>query len=65
MYARFAEEDKIQKIDDVISGYFGDPVVELALHDKFVYYFNEEKDLNKATVVSNELDKLFPGRKVL
>ena len=35
--------------------------MELALLDKFLYYFNEEMDLKKSSLVSKELDKLFPG----
>ena len=35
--------------------------MELALYDKFVYYYFEQQDMDNALAVSKELDNLFPS----
>jgi len=53
-------ENKLKQIDEVINNYKGESVVELALFDKFVYYYFELDDKENSLAVSKELDGLFP-----
>lgn len=53
------KENKLKQIDEVIDSYKGEDVVELALFDKFVYYF-ESDDIENARAISKELDEQFP-----
>ncbi len=55
------KENKLALIDSVINRYKNASVVELALYDKFVYYYFEQQDKDNAMAVSNELDNLFPS----
>ena len=55
------KENKLALIDSVISRYKNASVVELALYDKFVYYYFEQQDMDNALAVSKELDNLFPS----
>ena len=52
--------NKLSRINDVINNYQGQSVVELALFDKFVYYYFEKQDKQNAVTVSNQLDQSFP-----
>jgi parallel beta-helix repeat protein len=54
------KENKLSRIEDVINNYKGESIVELALFDKFVFYYFEKQDKDNALVVSKELDTLFP-----
>jgi hypothetical protein len=54
------KKHKLKLIDDVINTYEKKGVVELALFDKFVYYYFENGDKENALAVSRELDKSFP-----
>jgi hypothetical protein len=58
--ANIDKENKVKHIDDVINNYTGQPVVELALFDKFVYYNFEKQDRDNSLAISKELDALFP-----
>ncbi len=51
--------NRLNLIDSVINAYKGDSVVELALFDKFVYYYFGQGDKQNALEVSKELDMLF------
>ncbi|MGD8781736.1 MAG: T9SS type A sorting domain-containing protein [Ignavibacteria bacterium] len=53
------KENKLEHIDEVINNYKGESVVELALFNKFVYYYFEEEDKEKARAISEELDSQF------
>ena len=59
--AELDKENKLKNIDEVISKYKGDAVIEDALFAKFLYYYNDIQDKENARLVSNELDKLFPN----
>ena len=59
--AEVDNENKLKNIDEVISKYKGDAVIEDALFAKFLYYYNDIHDKENARLVSNELDKLFPN----
>jgi hypothetical protein len=54
------KENKLSRINDVINNYQGQSVVELALFDKFVYYYFEKQNKQNAVTVSNQLDQSFP-----
>ena len=54
------KENKLKQIDEVIAAYEGEGVVELALFDKFAYYYFEMNDVKNARTISEELDKQFP-----
>ena len=55
------KENKRKNIDEVISKYKGDAIIEDALLAKFLYCYNDIQDKENARLVSNELDKLFPN----
>jgi hypothetical protein len=52
--------NKLNRINDVINNYQGQPIVELALFDKFVFYYFENQDKQNYSAVSSQLDKQFP-----
>jgi len=54
------KENKLKHIDNVINNYTGQAVIELALFDKFVFYYFEEQDRDNSLAISKELDALFP-----
>ena len=54
------KENKLSRINDVISNYQGQSIVEDALFNKFVYYYFEKQDKQNYLDVSSQLDKLFP-----
>jgi parallel beta-helix repeat protein len=54
------KENKLNRIDDVINKYKKKSIVELALFDKFVFYYFEKQDRTNALAVSKELDEMFP-----
>jgi hypothetical protein len=54
------KENRLKQIEEVISNYAGESIVELALFDKFIYYYFELNDKENSRAVSNELDGLFP-----
>jgi len=54
------KEKKLTLIDNVINSYKNESVVELALFDKFVFYYFEKADKQNALAISKELDKQFP-----
>jgi hypothetical protein len=54
------KENKLNHIDDVINKYKKKSIVELALFDKFVFYYFEKQDRTNALAVSKELDEMFP-----
>ena len=54
------KENRLKHIDEVIESYEGESIIELALFDKFVYYYFEQDDIKSARLVSNELDAQFP-----
>jgi parallel beta-helix repeat protein len=60
LLAELDKENKLERIDRVIKSYDGEPIVELALFDKFVYYYFELSDMKNAVAVSKELDEQFP-----
>jgi len=60
LWADIDKKHKLKLIDDVINNYEKESVVELALFDKFVYYYFENGDKENALAVSKELDKSFP-----
>ncbi|MGD8779959.1 MAG: T9SS type A sorting domain-containing protein [Ignavibacteria bacterium] len=53
------EDNRVKYIDKVIEKYEGESVVKLAMFDKFVYYYFEEEDKEKARAISEELDSQF------
>ncbi len=60
MMAGIDTANHLNLIDSVINTYKGNSVVELALFDKFVYYYFEKGDKQNALEVSEEIDTLFP-----
>jgi hypothetical protein len=54
------KENRLKHIEEVISKYEGESVIELALFDKFVYYNFETNDKENSRAVSKKLDELFP-----
>jgi parallel beta-helix repeat protein len=54
------KKNKLKQIDEVITAYKGESVIELALFDKLVYYYFELEDGTNARTISNELDEQFP-----
>lgn len=54
------KENKLKQIDEVITNYKGEKIVELALFDKLVYYNFEMNDKENSRAISKELDELFP-----
>ena len=52
--------NRLKHIDEVIEKYKGESVVELALFNKFVYYYFDKEDEDKAREISKELDVQFP-----
>jgi len=59
--AELDKENKLKAIDEVISKFTGDAILEDALFAKFLYYYNDIQDKENARLVSNELEKLFPN----
>jgi len=59
--AELDKENKLKNIDEVISKFKDDTILEDALFAKFLYYYNDIQDKENARLVSNELDKLFPN----
>lgn len=57
----FDQPNRLSLLNEIISNFRGERIIELALYNKFLYYFNEEQDLIKAEEVLSELDGLFPG----
>jgi parallel beta-helix repeat protein len=55
------KENRLSLIDDVINAYKNYAVVELALFDKFVYYYFEKQDRGNALAISKALDGMFPS----
>jgi zinc metalloprotease ZmpB len=55
------KENKLKHINEVISNYKGETVVELALFDKFVYYYFELNNKEMARTILKELDAQFPN----
>ena len=60
LLADIDKENKLNRIDDVINKYKKKSIVELALFDKFVFYYFEKQDRTNALAVSKELDEMFP-----
>ena len=60
LLADIDKENKLNHIDDVINKYKKKSIVELALFDKFVFYYFEKQDKTNALAVSKELDVMFP-----
>jgi hypothetical protein len=58
--ANIDKGNKLNLIDNVISTYKNESVVELALFDKFVCYYFDKADKQNALAVSKELDQMFP-----
>ncbi len=54
------KENKLKRIDEVIEKYKGESIIELALFDKFVYYYFEMENEKSARAISDELDAQFP-----
>jgi hypothetical protein len=54
------KDNKLQHLNDVIDKYAQDSVVELALFDKFVYYYFDKNDKVNACAMSTQLDNSFP-----
>jgi len=54
------EENKLKQINEVINNYKGESVAELALFDKFVFYYFELDDKEDARAISKELDEQYP-----
>ena len=52
--------NKLNQIDEIIAAYKGEKVIELALFNKFVYYYFELEDSVNARTISKELDEQFP-----
>ena len=52
--------NKIKIIDEVLSKHEGEEIVELALYDKFLHYYNTENDLENAKKILGQLEKQFP-----
>lgn len=59
--AGYDKVNRIQKLDAVIGSYPNTPFAEMAIFQKFLYYFNEQNDLIKAREISNQMDVLFPN----
>lgn len=57
--ANLDEKSRLNILDEVINYYVGEDIVELALYNKFLFYYNEAKDIEKAKEVMMELDILF------
>ncbi len=54
------KDNKLKQLNDVINNYAGESVIELALFDKFIYYYFDQNDKANARTTSDELDKQFP-----
>ncbi len=54
------KDNKLKHIDEVITDYKGESVIELALFDKFVYYYFDMNDVKNSRDISNVLDSQFP-----
>jgi len=61
MLAELDRDNKAKVIEEVISDYKNDEVLEQALFEKFLYYYNDLQDRENAKLVSMQLDKLFPN----
>ncbi len=59
--AELDKENKLKAIEEVISKFKDDTILEDALFAKFLYYYNDIQDKVNARLVSVELDKLFPN----
>ncbi|MGD8782689.1 MAG: caspase family protein [Ignavibacteria bacterium] len=57
--ANIDKDNRLTHIEEVIETYEGESVIELALFNKFVYYYFEEEDKEKARAISEELDSQF------
>ena len=53
------KENRLEYIDEIIEKYKGESVIELALFNKFVYYYFEQEDKEKAREISKKLDEEF------
>ncbi len=58
------KDNKLKHIDEVITDYKGESVIELALFDKFVYYYFDMNDVKNSRDISNVLDSQFPSQLV-
>jgi len=54
------KENRLKHIDDVLTKYGDDNIAELALFNKFVYFYFEKEDMKSALAISGQLDKQFP-----
>jgi hypothetical protein len=63
--AGYEKEKRISMVEEVILDYNGQPIVETALMNKFLYYFNEVKDYKMAESVMKEIELKFPGSSAL
>lgn len=54
------KDNRLEYIEEVIEKYKGESILELALFNKFVYYYFEKEDKDKARGISKELDEQFP-----
>ncbi len=54
------EDNRLNRINEVINRYEGESIVELALFDKFVHYYFGLDDEENALAISKELDEQFP-----
>ena len=54
------KEDRVSMLDKLKEKYSNYELVESILYDKFLYYFNEKRDIENAKLVSDELGKLYP-----
>ena len=54
----------ISSYDKVYNDYKGGPLAELALYDKFVFYYYEESDMYMAKQTAQQLEEEFPGSRL-
>ncbi|MBU0558411.1 MAG: T9SS type A sorting domain-containing protein, partial [Bacteroidetes bacterium] len=59
--AELDKENKLKILDEVISKFNDDAILEDALFAKFIYYLNDVQDKENARLISNELDRRFPN----
>lgn len=57
-------EKDVKRMDKVYKEHKNDYMGKYALYQQFMYYFHEEEDMEKARVILNELDEVYPDEDV-
>lgn len=56
----YEKESRIKMVDEIISDYKDQSIIETAYMNKFLYYFNELKEYNQSSETMKELEAKFP-----